>query len=201
MRNLFFITALIAGTLALFTSCGGQKQVIVTQQQSSAPFQETHAMPCEAYDTPEEFAATGIYRGSSYQKGALQIYALRIAKRIIYEKYHHSYLGLLSNYDNSTGNNRGNDIQDKMTAAGDQVVEAILNDLQANCIRFSNIFDDGTCECYVSVIVPKTIIAEQVSKRVNDVLTEEEKLAISFDEFNYRKLMEEKLRDYKENKN
>ena len=46
------------------TACGAQKRVPAqthAQSQSSAPFGEVYSLPCEVYDTDNEFAATGIY--------------------------------------------------------------------------------------------------------------------------------------------
>ena len=59
---------------------------------------------------------------------------------------------------------------------------------------------DGMVECYVGITVPKAMIAEQVTNAVSDVLTPEEKEAIGFDEFVYRKQMQERMAEYKDRK-
>ncbi len=184
-------------------SCGTSKKTsaqVQTSSVSNAPFGEVYSMPCEVYDTDTEFAATGIYRGSSYQKGECQLNALENAKQLVYAKFKHTYNGMISNYSNTIGNNRGNDIETKLERAGDQVVKAILNDIQACCVKFSGVQSDGNIECYVAIKVPKRVIADQVTKTISDNLTQEEKDRIGFDEYNYRKQMEERMKNYREGK-
>ncbi len=192
------MTAALAATL-LLASCGSSQQA-VSAPQSKAPFGKTFQLPCAVYDTNEEFAATGIYRGSSYQKGECQLNALENAKQLVYAKYHHAYEGMISNYSQSIGNNRGNDISTKLNRAGDQIVKVVLNDIQACCVEFGEVQDDGHIECYVGIKVPKKILAEQTAKAVADVLTPEEKDQIGFEEYKYRKEMEERLQKYREQK-
>ena len=105
---------------------------------------------------------------------------------------------MISNYSSTIGNNRGNDIATKLQRAGDQVVKAVLNDIQACCIKFSGVQEDGMIECYVGIKVPKQAIAAQVAKTVADVLTPDEKMQINFEEDQYRKQMEARFNEYKE---
>lgn len=194
-------TIILASVAIAMVACGAHKNAPVQTQassQSSAPFGEVYSLPCEVYDTNDEFAATGIYRGSSYQKGECQLNALENAKQLVYAKYHHAYNGMISNYSSTIGNNRGNDIATKLQRAGDQVVKAVLNDIQACCTKFSSVQEDGMIECYVGIKVPKQAIAAQVAKTVADVLTPDEKMQINFEEDQYRKQMEQRFNDFKE---
>ncbi len=185
--------------VVLFCSCSSKKQVVATQETS--PFSETYSMPCGKFkDTKEKFAATGIYRGSSYQKGEVHLNAIANAQAIIREKYHHVYQGMISNYSSTIGNNRGNDIATKLERAGDVVIDAVLNDADEVCTQFSGVQDDGDIECYVAIEIEKGDLAAQIAKKVADVLTEEEKEKINFSEYNYRQQMEERMREYKESK-
>lgn len=198
MKTTFFLTAI---AVILVSSCGTTKKTTTQSLVSSAsnsPFGEVYSMPCEVYDTDTEFAATGIYRGSSYQKGECQLNALENAKQLVYAKFKHTYNGMVSNYSNSIGNNRGNDIETKLERSGDQVVKAILNDIQASCIKFSGVQADGSIECYVAIKVSKRVIADQVTKSISDNLTLDEKNRINFNEYNYRKEMEERMKNYRE---
>ena len=191
----------VALTAIIVCSCGTAKKTsaqVQTSSASNAPFGEVYSMPCEVYDTDTEFAATGIYRGSSYQKGECQLNALENAKQLVYAKFKHTYNGMISNYSNTIGNNRGNDIETKLERAGDQVVKAILNDIQACCVKFSGVQSDGNIECYVAIKVPKRVIADQVTRTISDNLTQDEKDRIGFDEYNYRKQMEERMKNYRE---
>lgn len=189
---------ILAAVAIVMVACGAPKQTYVQEQpKSSSPFGEVYSLPCEVYDTNDEFAATGIYRGSSYQKGECQLNALENAKQLVYAKYHHAYTGMISNYSSTFGNNQGNDIATKLQRAGDQVINAMLNDIQACCVKFSAVQGDGHIECYVGIKVPKQALAAQVAQTVADVLTPEEKIAINFEEDQYRKQMEQRFTEYK----
>lgn len=197
-KVLFILTSAI---LVIGSSFGSQKQVAATQSSTGgSPFGKTYSMPCEIKDSRDKFAATGIYRGSSYQKGECHLNAIANAQAIIREKYHHSYYGMISDYSSTIGNNRGNDIATKLERAGDAVIDIMLNDAFEVCSRFSDVFDDGMIECYVAIEIDKGEIATNVSKTVADVLTQDEKDRIKFDEYNFRKEMEERMKNYKEEK-
>lgn len=190
---------MVSAMAVLFYSCGSKKSVVSQQPRSTEPFGEVYSMPCgNVKDTPEKFAAVGIYRGSSYQKGECHLNAIANAQAIIREKYHHAYKGMISNYSSTIGNNRGNDIATKLERAGDVVLDAMLNDAYEVCTKFSSVFDDGMIECYVGIEIPKGELAEKVSKKVGDVLTDDEKEKINFNEYNYRKQMEERMKNYKD---
>ncbi len=197
MKNLLFAIAI--GAMVVFAgSCGSSKKTTETGHIKK-PFSRTYKMPCGDYfDTKEKFAATGIYRGSSYQKGEVHIQALENAKDVIRSKFHHVYKGMISNYSSSIGNNRGNDIETKMERAGDAVLDLVLNDAYEKCVEWSEVQDDGHIECYVAIEIQKGELASKVSKKVADVLTEDEKNRIKFDEHNYRQQMEERMKAYNE---
>lgn len=199
MKKMNFLVAIAAVCVCFLSACNASRpmSVPVASAGGGNPFGETFTLPCEIYDTPTEFAATGVYRGSSYQKGECILNALENAKQQVYAKYHHSYKGMISNYSSTIGNNRGNDIATKLERAGDQVMDVILNDAMAVCQKFSAVQADGMIECYVAIKIPKGEIAEKVARKVADVLTDEEKEEIGFQEYNYRKQMEERMKNYK----
>ncbi len=202
MKKIMYFVAAVAAVAAI-SSCGASRQTQVQAQTlptSTAPFNEAYEVPCMVYDTDEVFAATGIYRGSSYQKGECILNALANARQQVYEKFHHSYKGMVSNYSSTIGNNRGNDIATKLQRAGDQILDVILNDIQACCTKFSGVQDDGMIECYVAIKVPKNVVSAMTVEAVKDVLTNDEKDAIKFDEYQYRKMMEEYMAKYNEQK-
>lgn len=196
-KNFIILCGLV---LLLFISSCKSHQTVVSQTPTSAtPFGEVYSMPCGTVkDTPEKFAAVGIYRGSSYQKGECHLNAIANAQAIIREKYHHAYKGMISNYNATIGNNHGNDISAKLERAGDAILDIMLNDAYEVCTKYSGVFDDGMIEYYVGLEILKGELAERVSKKVAEVLTDEEKEQIKFNEYNYRKQMEERMRNYKE---
>jgi len=199
MKKIFFVTISMA-MITVLSACGAKKQVAQSSnnQGNSNPFGVVVAPPCEIYDTPTEFAATGIYRGSSNQKGELQKYALLNAQEIIRLKMKHAYKGMVSDYASSVGNNKGNDVESKITSAGDRIIDAIINETSACCLRFGEIQSDGHMECYTAIKISKQEVAQKVAQEVENKLTQEEKDRIGFNEQEYRKQMEQRFQQYKD---
>ncbi|MDO5463214.1 MAG: hypothetical protein Q4F99_07015, partial [bacterium] len=70
MKKMNLLVAIATVCVCFLSGCNASKNVAVqSNTRGGNPFGETFALPCEIYDTPTEFAATGVYRGSSYQKG------------------------------------------------------------------------------------------------------------------------------------
>ena len=181
------------------SSCGAKKQIAQPSASSgSSPFGVTYTTPCEIYDTPTEFTATGIFRGSANQKQEVHKNALLNAQDIVRIKMKHAYKGMVSDYSSSTGNNQGNDIERKMTSAGDRIIDVIVNETSESCLRFGEVQSDGHLECYVSIRIPKQEVAQKVAQEVKDKLSQEEKDRIGFNEQEYRKQMEERFKQYQE---
>lgn len=197
MKKTLFICGL-AATMML-AACGSSKSNAQNNNASNSPFGETYQMPCEELDSDGEFGATGIYKCSASQKGNAQMYALQNAQQIIRMKIQHAYKGMVSDFTQSYGGNAGNDIQSKITMAGDQIINTVLNDTRATCVRYSSVDDRGNIECYVGIRISKKKLADKISERVDDVLTQDEKLRIDFNEKKYRDEMEKRFQNYKEN--
>ncbi len=190
----------VATTVCVIAAgCGAGKQVTLAQKKTQNPFGETFESPCQVYDTPQEFAATGIYRGSSHQKGEVQKNALLAAQELVRLKMRHAYKGMVSEYSSSIGNNKGNDVERKITSAGDRIIDEIINETSQSCVRYSPVEDDGHITCYTAIQIPKGMVAEKISKEVSDKLTQEEKDRIGFNEQEYRKEMAKRFEEYKEN--
>lgn len=200
-KTMFIITMLFCGMM-LFSACGSTKATAQNNNttKSNSPFGETYQMPCEEYDSQSEFAATGIYKCSANQKGEAQKNALLNAQQLVRMKVAHTYKGMLSDFSSSYGGNAGNDVQNKMVMAGDQAINAVLDHTRATCVRFSGIDGRGDIECYVGIRISKMELAEKIAGRVNDVLSQDEKTRIDFNEKKYREEMEKRFADFKENK-
>lgn len=200
MKKVLFM-AIIA--IACF-GCVSKKNV-AQQQPSKAstsqdPFGDVWESPCQVYDTPSDFAETGIFRGSSNQKGEVHKNALLNAQELIRLKMAHSYKGMVSEYSSSIGNNQGNDIERKMTAAGDRIIDMLVNESSETCVKWSSVESDGHITCYVAVKISKSEAASKIAKEVDNKLTQDEKDRIGFNEQQYREQMEKRFKDYKENK-
>lgn len=196
MKNIIFLVGIIVISY-LFSSCGSSKPA-VAQQQNTMPFGDAYEAPCTIYDTPEEFAATGIYKGSMNQKGEVQKFALANAQQQVRMKMQHAYKGMVSDFAQTIGNNKGNDIEAKMNAAGDQMIDVVVNNTSACCIKWSQVDAQGMIECYCAIKIPKVDLSKKVAQAVSNVLTEDEKLKIQFDEQKYREQMEERFSKFKE---
>lgn len=189
----------VLGIAMVFSACGTKKTVAQNSSKGGGnPFGETYAMPCEVYDTPQEFAATGIFRGSSNQRGEVQKNALLNAQDLVRLKMKHAYKGMVSEYSASIGGNQGNDIERKMASAGDRIIDAIINETAQSCTRWSAIEDDGHITCYTAIQIPKQETAKRIAEEIQDKLTQEEKERINFNEFTYRKQMEERFQQFKD---
>lgn len=199
MKNKQLLSLLLI-TLLCCVSCGAKKNVPVAQKKTVNPFGEAFEAPCTVYDTPTEFAATGIFKGSMNQKGVVHAAALKNAQDIVRQKMQHAYRGMISGFSSTIGNNRGNDIQNRMRQAGDQIIDVIVNNTAESCVKYSGVGDDGMVECYVAIQISKEETSKQITKKVSDVLTEDEKLRIGFDESEYRKQMDARFKEYNENR-
>ncbi|MCQ2215399.1 MAG: hypothetical protein MJZ31_05715 [Bacteroidales bacterium] len=187
------VYATICAVALMVSSCGGAKQVV---QQSKQAFGRTQTVPCFAPDTKDEFAATGIYMGSSRQKGECIKNALENAKQQVYAKFHHKYKGVIKDYSNTYGNNKGNDIESKLERGGKQALDVVLNDVQAWCTEFGDIQDDGMVECYVAIKVPKKQVAQETAKTIENLLTNDEKKMIDFHEDRFFKELEKEWEEF-----
>ncbi|MBR1516308.1 MAG: hypothetical protein IJ621_06145 [Paludibacteraceae bacterium] len=196
MKRLNVFSVVLLMTATMLTACGAKKQVTQTSN-SRKPFGPTSEMPCQIYDTPKEFAATTAWRGSKNKMEEVRFNALREAQNIIKMKVQHSYKGLVSEYKGSWGTNAGNDVADKMEMACDNVLQGILSQTSESCIRWSDIDDDGHLYCYIAITISKEELAAKSAKAVKNLLTEDEKRRIDFKEEEFRKKMEERYENFK----
>lgn len=197
MKKFMFVSMFVF--VFFMSACASeQKKSDSAQSGSTNPFGDSYEAPCQVYDDDDYFAATGIYRGSMNQKGELQKFALVNAQTICRMKVKHAYRGMVSDFSQSHGNNRGNDIETKITQAGDQIIDTVINDTQAKCVKYSGVGADGMIETYVAIKIPKKELAGKMADEVKNVLTDEEKTKIDFHEDEYRKQMEERFEKFRE---
>jgi hypothetical protein len=197
MKTFQSLSVLLMTALVL-SSCSA-KQPLAGGQKTQNPFGETFEAPCQVYDTKQDFAASTSFRGSSMQRNEVQKNALLAAQDLIRLKMQHAYVGMVSEYSASVGNNRGNDIERKMSSAGDRIIDAIINETLQSCVRWSGIYDNGDIECYIAIEISKEETARRISKEVKDHLTQDEKDRIGFNEEQYREKMQKRFEEYKEN--
>ncbi|WP_163214167.1 hypothetical protein [Bacteroides sp. 519] len=185
------------------SACGSQRVATSTPapvapvaKTSKSPFGETFTVPCPMYDDDEWFGATGIARGSYERMDVLQEMALTNAQNLCRQKMKHAYKGMVSDYAKYIGNNQGSNARTNIERAGDQVIDAIVNDTQSKCTEFSAVDDKGYVACYVGIKISKKEIADKIV----DQISRDEEMGIGFEEDQYRKSMDKTFMKFKENK-
>lgn len=183
---------------AMIISCNASKQVTITPKPQN-PFDGIFETPCSIEETPDMFTAIGIFRGSSRQMGEVQKNALLAAQELIRLKMQHAYKGVVREYSQTPGTNQGNDIERKVTIAGDRVIDKIINETFQSCLRWSAIEDDGHITCYTAIQISKKDVAVEIAKNLANELSQQEKDSIGFNEQEYHNKIEKDLKEYKEN--
>lgn len=181
-------------TVALLSSCGSSKKTIASNNAANPFGTDFYELPCAMYDDDEFFAATGTAHGSRNRIDVLQQAALANAQGLCRQKIQHAYKGMVSNYMNYMGMNDDSSAAGKIEAAGDQIIQAIINDTQARCIKTSSVDEKGNVTMYVGVKISK----EQLADKVADRLSKDQELKLRFDEEQFRKKMNEEFDKYKE---
>ena len=202
MKKFTFVSMIVF--VLFMVACGSEPQRSAgnssTPAASQNPFGQTYNTPCEMYDDDDWFADTGIAMGSYKQKGTVQQNALTNAQDLCRAKVKHAYKGMISNFAQTHGNNNGSDIINKVSRAGDQIIDAVINDTQAKCKAWGSVDSDGMIEAYVGIKIRKRELSEKIAQEVKNVLTEDEKTRIDFKEDEYRKQMDDRFEKYKEEK-
>lgn len=192
MKKISIIAASVVLAL-MAASCGAPRQM-ATAPASNSPFGETFEAPCQEYDTDEYFTSTGIANGPQTRMGMVHEMALANAQNIVRQKMQHAYKGAIDDYSNAIGTNAGTDMQEKIERGGTQVIDRIINDTQENCVKYSAVDSRGNVSCYVGIRISK----EEVATAIADYVSDDEELKIRFNEFDFRKRMEETFKKFKE---
>lgn len=204
MKKFLFSFAVVAMMFGLYSCGGGTAQTVVQNTPvpvpqatpSNNPFGgETYTMPTFEPDTEEYFAASGIATGPRQRMNVLQQNALTNAQSMIRQKMQHAYEGMISDYASSIGINNKSDIADKVERAGNQTIKVVVNETMARDVKFSGVDEKGNVTCFVGIRVYKKQLADKLADQVSN----DEELKVRFNEEQYRKYIQEKLKEYKEN--
>lgn len=200
-KSFFSVMALVA-SVSVMTSCGSGKQATtpyaaVHTAEAVNPFAGgLYEAPGFEPDTEEYFAALGIANGPQTRMDVLQLSALTNAQNVVRQKLKHAYKGMVADYSNYIGNNAGSDAQVHVERAGDQIIDAVVNETKAQSLKFSGVDDKGHVNCYCAIRIYK----KQLADKIADVVSEDEELKILFKEQEFRKYMQDKFKEYKESK-
>ena len=185
-KNLLTL-AVIASLPCLFAGCGSSKNAANTAAVPNVYDATEHMSEVEdyEYDTKEYYAATGIAHGSFVRFGQVQLAALQNAKEMVYEKVAHKYTGMVKNYMNMYGDDKGTDIVNKLERGGEATIQTYLNDIEATKVKKSRVDEEGNIFVYVNIRVDKKALAREIAKANAKDLSSAEKSLIDFqaDEF------------------
>ena len=199
-KNISIFKMAFVASVCVITSCGGSKQTVAPAKsvaQAVSPFASgVYSTPGFEPDTGEYFAALGIANGSQARMDVLQLSALTNAQNVVRQKLKHAYKGMVSDYSNYIGNDNGSDAQTHVERAGDQIIDAVVNDTQAQSMSFSGVDAKGNVNCYVGIRVYK----KQLADKIADAVSQDEELLVRFKESKFRQYMQEKFKEYKETK-
>lgn len=195
MKNLFKVLILIlaVGTTA---SCGSTKKATASNKSTNPYGEAFYEMPCAMYDDDEYFAATGSAEGPRARLDVLQLAALGNAQQLCRRKVQHAYQGMVSDYSSYMGIDNKSSAALKLEGAGDQIIDAMINDTQAKCIKTSGVDEKGNVTMFVGIKISKKEIVDKMAKAIS----EDEELALRFKENQYREFMDQKMKEYKESK-
>lgn len=200
MKRIFLIISVCVASL--LASCGGMKQVMTENGRGSRnPFGgDVHEMPNAEIDTDDWFGASGVASGPKVRIAEIYRTALTNGQNIIRQKMKHAYKGAVDDYMNSFGNNAGTDYQAKMEAAGTQIIDVIVGETrEVKKPLYSDVDDKGNTTCYLGLRVYKKDLADKLTDAVANVVSEDEKLSIRFQESQFRERMKQSFKDFKEN--
>lgn len=149
-------------------------------QEPKNPFGPTFTMPCQVYDTKQEFAATSAYQGPRKQPHEVQKNALLGAQELIRVKMQHAYKGSIKDFSATSGDDYGNTISHKMVAEGERIIDLIIRETMASCVEWGPEDEKGNIECFVAIQISKEEVARRISQELSIQLTQEEKLYIKY---------------------
>lgn len=197
-KNLLILVALVAGVYVM-TSCGGginktvaaQTPVATSNLSFADPFGPTTQTPLFRPSDENYWYEVGTASGPRARMGQVRIAALRNGQQLIREEMRHAYKGMVSDYSNMIGNNGGTDFEEKAEAAGDKIIDVIVNNTDPIDER-SNMDEKGNVTFYRLIRISKKEAAEKIAKAVS----ENKELKMRFKEEEYRKKMEERFANY-----
>jgi len=155
----------MAGTI--LTACGGSRNVAQVPGQPPVGLGPAWTMPCNVYDTPQEFAATGTASGSRHRMDAIQLAALTNAQNIIRQKMEHFYQGFVDSYMLGVGANQGTDFETEVRNVGRQVIVAMVNDARHSCLQWIGPCERGDVQAFMAVQISRERVAQEITNRLS----------------------------------
>jgi hypothetical protein len=165
----------------------------VQHKSGEGSFAQSFEATCRVYDDEQFFGCNGIYKGSEADKGSVKNLALASAQNECRMKMLHTYKGMISDFSQSSGNN----IETKITQAGEQIIDAEIGAAEVKCSEFSTVDSNGNIEAYIGIRISKRDFVQKLADKFNDLLTDEEKTQIDFNKNEYIKRTTEHFEEEK----
>ena len=175
-----------------------QIEIQKLQQQLAASAEVEKVVPCmdSSYDDEIYFRELGISTVEGGNVGSTRIAAVDNAKDLIKNRLGEFVQGVSSFYHNNYAGTKATDaVQSKTEAKLNGVVEKMLNDADKECEKHM-VDAKGITTVYYVIRIAKA----DLKKEMLDVLSQEEKDNIDYNEYKMQKFMDEKMYDMLEAK-
>ena len=175
-------------------SCGSKKEVAtVTPKSEGEQLMEVYCDGPEYQSTDEFYRASAV--GESTMQMAAKQQAMTVAKRNLAASIKSHLEGVAQDYVNT--NSVGNTVVGKgrFNSTATEIVDQELQAVRVICQKYTKT-SNGTYKCYICV----QMATEQIKNNMANRLSQEDELKLKFDEEQYRKIYEDKLKEYRENK-
>jgi hypothetical protein len=202
MKKFLFVSMMVL--VAFIMACASQ-QMASSGSADGQPAKEkkrvrgaTIGTVCFTPDADTDFfACNGIVQATESTEGQALRQALIQAQSKCAQKAQHAVQGLAREYENNYTSVRGTDIAAKLQDGYDHIIKKILDDTKENCQQTDEFEDDnGRYRVYVGIKISRQKIASELKKATPNMLTEEEKRKLDFQEDQFNKLIDKKLQDY-----
>lgn len=190
MKTTKIITTLtILLSVIALPSCNSSKNVAQQQQSYNQKVQAPQVYDPSMdmveidyeYDTDEYYAATGFAQGALVRIGDLQSIALQNAIEQIYAKLSRHYQGLIKNYTQNYGNDKGNDIESRLKSGAIATIEGYISEVKTSKFKRSKVDEKGEIFVEVSIKINKEELSKRLAQSDANTLTADEKAKIDFD--------------------
>jgi hypothetical protein len=146
------------------------------RMQKDEKHRKTETMPCQLYDTDEEYTATGVSRINMRDLNTAAINKLlRDCQEQLKMKIKGRYQAVVRDYVDQMDLDAKSAIASHIESAGEMIIDRFLDDTKEDCREQTEVDDAGYIYLYMGILVKK---ADLVDKLV-DELTESKNLSQS----------------------
>ena len=173
----FLLTSFFQTACAQFDDVINQGNVnTVTSGINNKPIDQTKSQPCWMGDTKDYFAASGriaIMSGGKYESN----YTIEINKLLntlrqqVKQKVGGKYTAIMRDYFDQLDVDANSTVASHIESAGEEAVDAYLNETKEACRQLSDPDDSGKQYIYIGITVSKEKLAEAMVNGVKESKT------------------------------